>query len=815
MPLAETIVTIASLPSIGITTLSGGKELSDFLRGKVKISKVLTTLVAGAFKVYLPRLTHLCLGSSPTFDETKFATLLNDSDLNVQRPHDLQQALLPLLTQSVDAPGAMYQESDFLPVYQAILRSAIRGMWKEISRLDHIANQVLLEHTTAILDQHDELARAVNRVAEVSQANAQALNELTQFARSVWQKTYDQLLDSAPPPTHSFDQHIYKNPFLLARAEDFNHNYEKLARLFQRSPEWDAIQSRTENVFIEGGRGTGKSMLLRRLTAQATLAAHRLDDPRITFELLPEDYFGVYVKFTRGYYEQLQPPDGVPASISSLLAQHELNIELFDAFTSTLSWLVSERSLPTVSDSLDAMVIDLHSLFAKSPPVTSLDDLRRKTIKYEQNQLLSYYRAVAFSIPHSYEGSARDTVSFIRELSGIFRKYISHRKDMRLFILVDEFESLVSDQQIALNTVMKMRLPDVAVKVAVRRNGRKTSATFTKGDPIQKPRDYTMVPLDYDINSPAYRSLLEGIAQRRLEHAGYASAVIQDYLVPQQLSNEVTATDLDKAMNDLWSSGNRRPGTQISAEFRTKYLMACVYRVHAAKNTRKSFAGFDSYVLLSSGVVSNFMELCKYTFYFALNDQLPLLQEPAIPTYLQTDAAYLVSERLLEAVEGNVEMVGSQLVQLLTDLGSILRQRLLNHPSEPEANRISILDYDQLDLPQFVALGQILDAATVWSVFHIEQPTEAYRPRNTGRPPRVDVIINRIYCPALEISPRARWRAEMTVRDLQQLISPDSRQVAYARLAKSVGATDNADPRQLAMFKGGTDAGQGTGTLPD
>jgi hypothetical protein len=804
MPIAETIAlisTVTSLPGTGITAASGAKELADVLRSRVKLPSVLTKLVAGAFREHLPRLDHLCLGEErPSFDENRFKTLLETRELSVNRPQDLVAALTPLLVECVNAPGAIHQESDFTPIYEAILHSALRGMWKEISRLGHIANEILLGQNQAILTQQTDLARAVDKVSTESAATAEAVKELTEFARRVWRRTYHQLIDSAPPSTHTFDQRTYLNPFLLARAEDFNHNYEKLARLFQGSPEWDAIQRRTENVFIEGGRGTGKSMLLRRLTAQATLASHRIDNSRIGFDEVPEDYFGVYVKFTRGYYEQLQPTDAVPPAVSSLLAQHELNIEVFDAFTSTLSWLLDERALPAVASNIATLVAELRSLFPKAPPVSSLEDLRQ-IIKYEQNQLLSYYRTIPFAVPHSYEGSARDTVGFIRELAGIFRRHISNRKEIRLFLLVDEFESLLSDQQVAFNTVMKMRLPDVAVKVAVRRDGRKTTSTFTKGDPIQKPRDYTLVPLDYDINSKAYRALLEGIAQRRLIHAGYDSTSIHNYLVSQPLSAEVPQDDLENAVAELWRSGNRQAGGADSTEFRTKYTMACVYRVHAAKNTRKSFAGFDSYVLLSSGVVSTFIELCKYTFYFALNDTLPVRDNPAIPTYLQTDAVYLVSERLFDAIEGNVEIVGSTLVQLISDLGAILRQRLLHHPSEPEANRISIIDYDQLDLPQYAGVKQVIDAAAVWSVVHIEQPRDAYRPRNSGRPPRVDMIVNRIYCPALGISPRARWRAEMSVRDLQQLVSPTGRAAAYGRLVRSLGAVGVSDDRQLGMFK--------------
>lgn len=68
--------------------------------------------------------------------------------------------------------------------------------------------------------------------------------------------------------------------------------------------------------------------------------------PNATFENLKEDYFGIYVKLTRGYYEQFTAVDKIPQAVGELLAQHELNIEVADAFVEALRWLLRERCFP-------------------------------------------------------------------------------------------------------------------------------------------------------------------------------------------------------------------------------------------------------------------------------------------------------------------------------------------------------------------------------------------------------------------------------------------------------------------------------------
>jgi hypothetical protein len=796
MPIVESILAIWG---VAVGTASGGNELRLFLKDAVKLDAKLTELVNSAFLQHMPRLRHLCLSGEPSFDAAEFRRLVSTNDLNIQRPSDLPEQLLPILKVCISAPTAIYADAEITPVYLSILQSAVRGLWKTLATSDSVATEILLRQNSAILDSSRQELSTLATISEQTEPLAQALAEvrdeiksLAEFSQSVWDKVYDRLLDTAPPSVHTIDQRQYHNPFLLARAEDFNHNYDKLAKLFQNLPEWDAIQSRTENVFVEGGRGTGKSMILRRLTAQATIAAHRISDNASGFDDISTDYFGVYVKLTRGYYDQFQASDGIEPQTASLLAQHELNIEIFDAFIDTVRWLLARQALPASAGQLDSVARDLSSLFDQAPAAQNVDELYHSTLRFEQSQILTYYRMKAFGQDARYQGSARPTVAFIRSLSQTFRSRFFPKREVRLFLLIDEFESLLREQQVALNTTMKMRLPDVTLKIGVRRSGRKTSDTFTIEDPIQTPRDYTAIPLDYDITASDYANLLAGIADKRLRHSGYVNSDVRSYLANQQLP-EATEPELETELNAIWASG-RRSGSEMNAEFKEKYRTAAVYRILSRRGKRKSFAGFDHYVTLSSGIVSNFIELCKYAFYFALSDQLPLYEQPAIPPFLQTDAVYAVSQRLLQSIDGNVPIVGSTISTMVTDIGSILRKRLLNHTSEPEANRLAVAEYGSLSAPenQFIAL--VMDSSIVWSVLHLEPVGEAFLPKNAARPPHAELIINRVYCPALGISPRARWRARLHVADLRNLVDPEQRLATYRRLERSIGMSREDHP---------------------
>jgi Cdc6-like AAA superfamily ATPase len=801
------IQAMLSFWSTVVGSASGLKDLKNFLSGRAKLEVEISKMVDGVFKQQMPRLQHLCPDGEPVFNQSEFTERLRNERFTIKQTSDLASVLIPHLIACTSTPGATCSEEDFTPIFHSILDNAMRGMWRRISNLPSISSEILLANSEEI---HGEIkasqSDAGKRFNEIDQRITnldESIKALADFAEAAWSQVYDKLLDSAPPPVHTIDSEEYQNPFAEVRAEDFNHNFHKLAKLFHSSLEWETIQSRTDNVFIEGGRGTGKSMLLRRLTAQASIAAIRLKESRATYEDLHIDYFGVYVKLTRGYYDRFNSIDIMEKSASFLLAQHELNIEIMDSFVATIEWLIKENAFLSIQSILPRLSRELGSLLSTETNHQSLHDLKN-TIRFEQDQINEYYRRRAFGSAADYRGAAVESVTFLRRLSETFRHWLFPNREIRLFVLLDEFESLLEIQQVALNTVIKMRLPDLTLKFAVRKNGRKTYNTFTPGDPIQEPRDYTIVRFDYDINSKHYAQLLKGIASKRLEASNYPINDIDKYLVESHTNKEASKEDIDLEISKIWDSGNRR-NIKINEEFKEKYRMAAIYRILHKGQRRKSFSGFENYVILSSGIVSNFIELCKYAFYFALSDQLPLRNIPQIPSYNQTEAVYRVSQRLLNTIQSNVPVYGSVLYRLVVDLGTILNNRLINHPSEPEANRLTVDDWVEIPKPDFSVLDNVIKEAVTWSVFHMEPEPEAYRPRNYLRAARPEIIINRIYSPALRISPRARWRINISLKDIKDLISEDSkiRQAAFEKLTTNIGFVKYSSESvlQMKLFK--------------
>jgi hypothetical protein len=219
----------------------------------------------------------------------------------------------------------------------------------------------------------------------------------------------------------------------------------------------------------------------------------------------------------------------------------------------------------------------------------------------------------------------------------------------------------------------------------------------------------------------------------------------------------------------LFDSSPRREIKELNKEFYTKYRTTAIYRIHSSKNSPFPYFGFDQFSFLSFGIISNFLELCKYTFYFALSKEQDLVNHPSINPKIQSHSVYYVSEKLFNQIDGNVPEVGPRLKKFLTLVGEIIRTRMLKHTSETECNRIAIINYDEHAF-RYKQLPKLINKASTWSVIDFNLAHESMGAKNISTPKSNEIIINRIYCPHLSIPTASRWAIRVNGDDLEGLL---------------------------------------------
>jgi hypothetical protein len=221
-------------------------------------------------------------------------------------------------------------------------------------------------------------------------------------------------------------------------------------------------------------------------------------------------------------------------------------------------------------------------------------------------------------------------------------------------------------------------------------------------------------------------------------------------------------------------------------EIKKRLEIGALYRVLAKKHKRRQFSGFDDLMVLSSGIIRYFLEICGTSYYYAVQDNVNVKNGSPIKIRHQSDAVYALSSFYLYNIRKNLVQYGSDIHRLVIDLGDIFRAKTLNHLTEPEAARISITDPQSLSEESHEKIARILDLAEMHSVMQTFVGIGGIRPKHASNVQPKEYILNRIYSPVLQYSPRCRWRTSFSTKDLERLINPVTREEIKAELIQKV-----------------------------
>jgi len=697
---------------------------------------------------------------------------LSDSDLASGPSRDaLIRSTAPLFRTTVIIPGFASTDEELDRVVSGVLADAVEQFVAELPTDEQAYREVMLAgHENMLAGQQQQSAV----LGELQEGVAELLHR--QNTRNA-ERAKQVVLQSGRPSLG--------NPFRLIRAEDFNHDYALLARLFHVPSDYDEIRGRP-HVVLAGGRGSGKSMILRCLSVDTELA--RAGDGRGAAGYAESglDYFGVYLKLARGYFHDLQPTEVMSREAVVTLFQHRFNMQLAKALTRSLA---SQRTALGMDSRSEQRVAEaISQLVNPSSETMSTFDALSGLIDQESQAIGLYVGDSLLGQGGRYEGHYTYAHEFPGALCEVVVEEIGALRGSRIYFLLDEFENLLPYQQQVVNTIIKLRPESLCLKIAVRNLGWKIQ-TDLQGEPVQYPRDYVPIVLDYEPYDQDYWSLLTGIARRRLQAEACAETDIERLLPELRLREEMGKSELDTALQEHLSARGEKlealRGERV-AELHHNLDMALAFRIlrGQGRERAKRYSGLRTLAMLSSGIISAFMELCKVAFYLAEAHGIDARAGKAIPCEVQSEAAHTVSQFSLDQISKNIPETGEKLRLLVTDLGDIFRERLLFHESAPETLRMTLEDPQRLTAESAGNLARLLKDGVMWSVLHRRKAGETYRPKHSTQVRPDEYVLNRIYAPALEISHRARWRCPFTVSDLRDLVDLSRREVAKDRLVQ-------------------------------
>lgn len=605
------------------------------------------------------------------------------------------------------------------------------------------------------------------------------------------------------------------NPFRRIRAEYFEDSPDLLAKTFAPpdSLKMGALEE-MKPCFLEGSRGTGKSMLLLSLRARNFLSGHK---ERIN----PCKVFGFYLKLTRGAICNagvISDPNNDPKGLAHSeiaqiidIAAQELIVCLLESLLSEVAFAIRQGHLvcdrvheETLVRSIDA------ALFASTGG-------HAKAIEDLQDRLSDTHRDIANFIRRKFIYQevlpvpvATFDINALQRTIKLVKSTVPVLSEAMFVALLDEYENLFPYQQRIVNGLVKLGPPSFSIKIATKLGSSDVSGTTT-GQELQETHDYTRLTLVYDVEDAtqlaAYQQLLAHITVNVLRSQGLNAIGLKD-LLPEDTSLEVDQDlliiEVAKLCKMTAHDFAALPETK-KREKLTYYREAGIYRLlygRKGKRGEKRFSGPVDLAFISSGVIRYFLEVLGVAYHLTYGTLPPANSGISLPSENQTQAVYFVSEHNLTTLSRNVETYGEALKYLLLDIGDCLRHKLQKHTSEPEAARLTIEDPELLDHSAMLPLKRLLDVGVREGVFQTRAGRPAFKPKHGADPQPSEFNVSRIYAPVLQISPRLRWRTSVSCKGLLCLASPDTRsqglQRLKAQLVPPAKKTDNSE--HLGLF---------------
>ncbi len=460
--------------------------------------------------------------------------------------------------------------------------------------------------------------------------------------------------------------------------------------------------------FLEGSRGTGKSMLLLSLRARNFLARHKGIAGG-------QKVFGFYLKLSRGAIcnAGLSNSCGDPKILNEQdfiqitdIGSQEIIICLLESLFSEIDFCIKLQLLNCDGHVEKALAESAYSALFDS------DQNLPRNLEELLNNLASIHLKIAGFIRRKfiygeqvYVPIATFDLEALKRIIKLVRTMIPVFANATFMALLDEYENLFPYQQRIVNSYVKLAPPDASVKIAKKIGTADTSGTMT-GQELQEIHDYTRVPLIYDLEDKeqhgAYNQLLTHIVTNILKNEGLPFSSMQN-LLPADPADEVGAEALLAAVAKLckvsvkqfqhWPAEKQR-------EKLTYYGETAIYRVlygNKGRHRIKHFSGFNDLAFLSSGVIRYFQEFLGVAYHLTYGSGQRPTDPFVLPPKKQSDAVHFVSQHNLTTLSKNIEADGEILKYFLLDLGDCLRFKLLNHSSEPEAARLTIADPEHLD----------------------------------------------------------------------------------------------------------------------
>lgn len=605
---------------------------------------------------------------------------------------------------------------------------------------------------------------------------------------------------------------MFENPFSIDRAE---HLGDDLYKFYAKHKNFDDLLQR-KSLILTGGRGSGKTMFFLYNTYN-TRKKETLNNGLSFVEFLKkEKIIAIHLRADTGFVTGFLHK-GLDELVWIDLFNHYLNLTISKEICEIV--IDIKENHDTFIPKFESETCNLFkTLLGRTDQINSYNELYKILID-EEAKLIRFINNVSV-----YDKPITSSAGYLFNIlvKSLIKEDILINKTFHVFI--DEYENLLLYQQKLINTLIKHPNPTV-IDIGMRKEGLKTNETLAPNEVINFPHDFNEFDIE-SLSSEDYEKLILESCKKRFrsipelkdlpDESDYLN--IKYYLGNYKTSDEVNfiAPDKDASLhikqkisdilkksiydhdkfnsifNGLTNTNdlillriqislllrkNNRPEELVEEFIKYQNGIASKYNdwYHNNKNgvlfllardfrKKKQYFGFDTYRLLSSGIIRYILEFCETAFKLASRNGFSFSNPRPLSIEEQTAAVSSVSEYKISDID-TYTPYSSRLKQFTILLGQIFEtihrdQKL----SEPERNHFAT-DYDRLSENS----KAFLKNALLWSV--LQKRTETKDKNEIVSSNQYEYHLNHVYAPYFQISYRKQRKLDINYKDLDILIN--------------------------------------------
>ncbi|MHC0444099.1 ORC-CDC6 family AAA ATPase [Flavobacterium sp. 3-218] len=512
-----------------------------------------------------------------------------------------------------------------------------------------------------------------------------------------------------------------KNPFEVntpegINAEDVHDLFVDVFSDFHQVP-------KSGHTFLNGPRGSGKSMMFRYMMPNCQRII-KLDDDTIRYKEFSElDYFSLYV----------------PIKLT------DINLKEFEKFKNDASIFINEHLLTsyiaskcflefsTLDENLDKYIDEISHFYKDTFlwyleltgfDISKYENLDFKSAKEYFAQMVKLMDKVFITCKKywvnlainpnesgSYNGSLCNYLDFLLPILKEIKKMSFMPQNKPIYLLIDDAGYLNKTQAQVLNTWVSYRTSsDVCLKISTQIDYKSYKTTSDKT--IDSPHDYSEVNIAdiYLTTNNNYYKRVDEIVKKRISKFLKKNIASEDFF-PADKEQLIKLQAIKEDLKEKFKNNDKK---HTAGDAARRYATSEYFKQISGNSSTYSYSGFENLVAISSGIIRHFLEPASNMFANYHKDSHSI---DFIPDNIQNNEINEYSKRFFEEefVKINEEhgskrsgerfSKADKLYNLIQGLGGVFKKIFMSNRTERIVFSVALNNLPDAELSEIIDLA--------------------------------------------------------------------------------------------------------------